>query len=162
MLMSASRKTLVTDSQIYRASNSQLFLTVTLCFAILMGSFFLDGAAVRIKHAIRTPELTAAMKIMSNLGSLGILVLVVASAYVIGLGSVRDDARYTAILATLALFVTGFCVLVLKLLTARGEDGEFYFFWAWYPRAMQFPSGHASRFQIARIGQLQSRKALTS
>jgi len=33
-------------------------------------------------------------------------------------------------------------VSVLKLLTARGGDGEFHFFWDWYPRAMMFSSGH--------------------
>lgn len=35
-------------------------------------------------------------------------------------------------------------MLVLKLLTARGSDGEFHFFWDWCPRAIMFPSGHAA------------------
>ena len=130
--------------QKYRVSNSRLFMAVTLSFAILTGSFFLDGAAVRLRHMIRTPELTAAMRTITSLGSLGILVLVVASTYVVGLSSVRDDGRRTALVAALALLVTGLCVLVLKFVTARSNDGQFNFFWEWNPGAMFFPSGHAA------------------
>jgi len=107
----------------------------------LTGSFFLDGAAARFTNVIRTSALTTAMKTMTVFGDLRVLVLVVACAYAIG-GS--DLKRRTGLLAALALFTTGFCVLVLKLLTVRGNDGEFHFFWDWYPRAMMFPSGHAA------------------
>ena len=119
-------------------------MAVALCFVILAGSFFLDGAAERVKNVIRTPGLTTAMKTMTILGNLSVLVLVVACAYATGLGAARDRGRRTAIFAALALLTTGFCVLVLKLLTARGNDGEFHFFWDWDPRATMFPSGHAA------------------
>jgi len=81
---------------------------------------------------------------MTDFGDLTVLVWVVACVYAIGLGSSRTGGKPTAILAALALGTTGFCVLVLKLLTARGADGEFHFFWAWYPSAMMFPSGHTA------------------
>ena len=119
-------------------------MAIPLCFAILTGSFFLDGAAARLKNVIRAPGLTTAMETMTIFGNLSCLVLVVACAYATGLGSARAHGRRTAILAALALLTTGLCVLVLKLLTARGSDGEFHFFWDWYPRAMMFPSGHAA------------------
>ena len=77
-----------------------------------------------------------------------------------GLGSARDHGRRTAILAALALLTTGLCVLVLKLLTARGSDGEFHFFWDWYPRAMMFPSGHAA--MVVRCQWYWSRISITS
>jgi membrane-associated phospholipid phosphatase len=111
---------------------------------ILTASFFLDGTAARLKDVIRTPGLTIAMKTITTFGNLGVLVAIVACLYATGLDSARDYRRRTAILAGLALLMTGLCVLVLKLLTARGNDGEFYFFWAWYPSAMMFPSGHAA------------------
>ena len=135
----------------YRASKSRLFMTFTLCFVILTGSFFLDGAAARLKNVIRTPGLTTAMETMTIFGNLGVLVLVVACAYATGLGSARDHGRRTAILAALALLTTGLCVLVLKLLTARGSDGEFHFFWDWYPRAIMFPSGHAAMVSAVSV-----------
>jgi len=127
-----------------RTSKLRLLTIVTLCCVILTGSFFLDGTAARLKDVIRTPALTRVMKTITTFGNLGVLVAVVASLYATSLDSARDHRRRTAILAGLALLMTGICVLVLKLLTARGNDGEFYFFWAWYPRAMQFPSGHAA------------------
>jgi membrane-associated phospholipid phosphatase len=80
------------------------------------------------------------MKTMIVFGELSVLVLVVAGAYAIG----RAFVRRAAVLAALALLTTGFCVLMLKLLTARANDGEFHFVWDWYPRAMMFPSGHAA------------------
>ena len=135
----------------YRASKSRLFMTVTLGFVILTGSFFLDGAAARLKNVIRTPGLTTAMETMTIFGNLGVLVLVVACAYATGLGSARDHGRRTAILAALALLTTGLCVLVLKLLTARGSDGEFHFFWDWYPRVIMFPSGHAAMVSAVSV-----------
>lgn len=112
-----------------------------LVFCDLTGSFFLDGAAARLINVIRTPGLTTAMKTMTLFGELSVLVLVVACMYAI---AGRDLGRRTGLLAALALSTTGFCVLVLKLLTARGNDGEIHFFWDWYPRAMMFPSGHAA------------------
>jgi len=119
-------------------------VVVTLYFVTLTGSFFLDGAAARLKNVIQTPGLTTAMKAMTLLGNLSVLVLVVACVYATGRAFARDHVRRTAIFAALALLTTGLCVLVLKLLTARGNDGEFHFFWDWYPRAMMFPSGHAA------------------
>jgi membrane-associated phospholipid phosphatase len=88
------------------------------------------------------------MKTMTVFGDLRVLVLVVACAYAIG-GS--DLQRRTGLLAALTLFTTGFCVFVLKLLTARGNDGEFLFFWDWYPRAMMFPSGHAAMVSAVSV-----------
>ena len=116
----------------YRVSKSWLLMAVALCLVILTGSFFLDGAAARLKNVIQTPGLTTAMKTMTLLGNLSVLVLVVACAYATGQFSARDHVRRTAILAALALLTTGLCVLALKLLTARGNDGDFYFFWEWY------------------------------
>lgn len=128
----------------YRASKLWLVILFSLCLAILAGSFSLDGAAARLKNVIRTPGLTTAMETMSIFGNVGVLVLIVACAYATGLGFARDHGRRTAILAALALLTTGLCVLALKLLTARSNDGEFHFLWDWYPRAMMFPSGHAA------------------
>jgi len=119
-------------------------MIVVLCCVILTGSFFLDGAAERFKGVIRTSGLTIPMKTITIFGHLGVLVAGVACAYITGLHPATERRRRTAILAGLALLMTGVCVLVLKLLTARGNDGEFYFFWAWSPRAMMFPSGHAA------------------
>ena len=117
-------------------------MVVTFCFVILTGSFLLDGAVARFTSMIRTPSLTAAMSTMTEFGEVTVLVWVVACVYVIGLGSSRTGGKPTAILAALALGTTGLCVLVLKLLTARGGDGEFHLFWNWHPGAMMLPSGH--------------------
>ena len=116
-------------------------MAVTLCLVILAGSFFLDGAAARLKNVIRTPGLTTAMRTITLFGELSVLVLVVACVYAIG---GRDLGRRAGLLAALALLTTGLCVLVLKVLTARGNDGDFHFFWDWDPRAIMFPSGHAA------------------
>lgn len=116
-------------------------MVFSLCFAILTASFLLDATVAGLISIIRTPGLTAAMTTMTIFGDLSILALVVGCVYAIG---GRDLGRRTAILAALALWMTGFCVLALKLLTARDDDGEFHLFWEWYPRAMMFPSGHAA------------------
>jgi len=66
------------------------------------------------------------MNTLPQFGDLTVLVWVVACVYVIGLGSSRTGGKPTAIVAALALGTTGLCVLVLKLLTARGSHGEFH------------------------------------
>lgn len=125
----------------YRVRKLWLFTLFSLCFAILAGSFILDGAAARIINVIRTPGLTKAMNAMTHFGDVTVLVSIVACVYALG---GKDLGRRAGILAALALVTTGFYVLVLKLLTARGGDGEFHFFWDWYPGAMMFPSGHTA------------------
>jgi len=134
----------VNNPRDYRASKSWLFTVFSSSFAILAGSFLLDGLIAEFIVSVRTPGLTTAMNAMTDFGDLTVLVWVVACVYAIGLGSSRTGGKPTAILAALALGTTGLCVLVLKLLTARGADGEFHFFWAWYPSAMMFPSGHTA------------------
>ena len=135
---------MVNNPRDYRARTLWLYILFSSCGAIVAGSFFLDGAVARFTTMLRTPSLTAAMNTMTEFGDVTVLVWVVACVYVIGLGSSRTGGKPTAILAALALGTTGLCVLVLKLLTARGGDGEFHFFWDWNPRLMQFPSGHAA------------------
>lgn len=135
---------MVNNPRDYRASKSWLFTVFSSSFAILAGSFLLDGLIAEFIVSVRTPGLTTAMNAMTDFGDLTVLVWVVACVYAIGLGSSRTGGKPTAILAALALGTTGLCVLVLKLLTARGGDGEFHFFWDWNPRLMQFPSGHAA------------------
>jgi hypothetical protein len=127
---------LVNNPRDYLASKLWLFILFSLCFAILAGSFLLDDAVARFTTKMRTPGVTAAMNTMTEFGDVTVLVWIVACVYVIGLGSSRTGGKPTAILAALALGTTGLCVLVLKLLTARGADGEFHFFWGWYPGAM--------------------------
>jgi len=134
----------VNNPRDYRARTLWLYILFSSCGAIVAGSFFLDGAVARFTTMLRTPSLTAAMNMMTEFGDVTVLVWVVACVYVIGIGSSRTGGKPTAILAALALGTTGLCVLVLKLLTARGGDGEFHFFWDWNPRLMQFPSGHAA------------------
>ena len=109
----------------YRASKLRLFTVLSSSFAILSGSLLVDGAAAKFTRMIRTPSLTAAMNTVTEFGDVTVLVWVVACVYVIGLGSSRTGGKPTAILAALALGTTGLCVLVLKLLTARGSHGEF-------------------------------------
>ena len=42
-------------------------------------------------------------------------------------------------------------MLVLKLLIARDNDGEFHFLWDWSSRAMMFPSGHAAMVGVVSV-----------
>jgi hypothetical protein len=119
-------------------------MSATVCFVILTGSFFLDGLIAKFISFIRTPRLTAAMTATTQLGRFILLALVLVCVYAVGLIASRNRVRRVATTAALALLTTGLCVLALKLLTARGNDGEFHFFWDWYPRAIMFPSGHAA------------------
>jgi len=132
---------LVSNPRDYRASKLWLFIVFSLCFAIVAGSFLLDGLIAEFMASARTPGLNTAVKTMTKFGDVSVLALVVACVYAVG---GKDLGRRAGILAALALVTTGLCVLVLKLLTARGGDGEFHFFWNWYPRAMMFPSGHTA------------------
>ena len=109
----------------YRASKSWLLMAVALCLVILTGSFFLDGAAVRLKNGIQTPGLTTAMKTMTLLGNLSVLVLVVACVYATGRAFARDHVRRTAIFAALALLTTGLCLWRRR--KAEGNRVQWFF-----------------------------------
>jgi hypothetical protein len=67
-----------------KQNKSRLLTIVTLCCVILTASFFLDGTAARLKDVIRTPGLTIAMKTITTVGKLGVLVAIVACLYATG------------------------------------------------------------------------------
>jgi undecaprenyl-diphosphatase len=125
-------------------TNLWLILAIAFGFALLAGSFFLDGAVATLVSTIQRRALTAFMDAMTNFGDFSLLILVVACLYGMNLGSTPARAKRMAMLSALALFTTGLCVFVLKFLTARSRDGEFHFVWGWSPRDDMFPSGHAA------------------